>query len=122
MKTKIVFSVALVAILALVFASSAMAAVPQSTIDKIIKDAQDGTIDGTYTAEEIQAALDFIAGNPVLAQYSQTKGVLESFLASLQAPGAKSGSLAFTGAPLLLILAGGLTLIGGGFALRRRFA
>lgn len=120
MKVKIVFTVALVAILALVFASSAMA-VSQSTINKIIKDAQDGTIDGTYTAAEIQAALDFISSDPLATDYSQVKDTLQSFLASLQAPGAKSGELAFTGAPLLLIIAGGLTLIGGGFALRRRY-
>ena len=81
---------------------------PQSVIDAIIKDAQDGTIDGNWTAAQIRATLAFIQNNPVYQQYSDLEGVLEDYLASLQAPGEQGGQLAFTGGEVFLILAAGL--------------
>lgn len=121
MKAKFIGAVTVALLLLLVFAVAAQA-VPQSTIDKIIKDAADGTIDGTYTAEEINAALAYVENNPTLDQYSEIKGSLEDYLASLQAPGEQGGQLAFTGGEMLLILGAGLGLIGGGAVLRRRRA
>ena len=121
MKVKIVGVVALVAILCLVFASVAMA-VSQATINAIIDDARDGTIDGNWTAAEIQAALDSIKNNPLLYQYSDLQGVLQDYLSGLSAPKPAVGQLAFTGAELLLILGAGAGLIGSGIALRRRRA
>jgi hypothetical protein len=101
------------------FAVVAQAAVPQSVIDAIIQDAQDGTIDGNWSAAEIRAALAFIQNNPIYEQYSNLAGVLEDYLASLQAPGEQGGELAFTGGEVFLILAAGAALIGGGAVLRR---
>ena len=92
--------------------------------DTIIKDAGDGTLDGNYTAAQIQAALAYLSDNPLATQYSGSQGVLEDYLASLQAPGAASasGSLAFTGGEIILILGAGAGLIGSGALLRRRRA
>jgi hypothetical protein len=126
MKAKLLGAVAIALLLILVFAVVAQAAVPQSAIDAIIKDAQDGTIDGNWTAAQIQAALDYISNNPVYEQYSDLEGVLSDYLASLQAPGSQGGQggqqLAFTGGEVVLILGAGLGLIGSGAALRRRKA
>lgn len=122
MKAKLVFLIALALLFVLVFAAIASAAVPQSVIDAIIKDAQDGTIDGDWTAAQIQAALAYLRDNPVYEQYSDLQGVLEDYLASLQAPGEQSGQLAFTGSEVLLILGAGAGLIGSGALLRRRHA
>lgn len=122
MKVKIVsvFLVLVVVLTCMVLASTAFA--KSSTIDQIIKDAQDGTIDGSWSAAQIQAALDYINNNPLYAQYSDLPGVLGDYLASLKAPGAAAGQLAFTGSDVLLIFAAGLGLIGGGLILRRRYA
>ena len=121
MKAKLLGTVVLALLLILVFAAVAQAAVSQSVIDAIIQDAQDGTIDGNWTAAQIQAALDFIANNPVYEQYSNIEGVLTDYLASLQAPGSsQGGQLAFTGGEVVMILGAGLGLIGSGVALRRR--
>lgn len=120
MRTKLVTIVALALVLVLAFAVVAQAAVSQATIDAIIKDAADGQIDGSWTAAEIDAALAYLENDPASTQYSDVKGELEDYLASLQDPAAQSGELAFTGAPLLLLLAGGAGLIGGGALLRRR--
>ncbi len=121
MKAKLLGAVVLALLLILVFAAVAQAAVSQSVIDAIIQDAQDGTIDGNWTAAQIQAALDFIANNPVYEQYSNIEGVLTDYLASLQAPGSSQGGQhAFTGGEVVMILGAGLGLIGSGVALRRR--
>ena len=119
MKAKLVVAIAVALLLILVFAVIASAAVPQSVIDAIIKDAQDGTIDGNWTAAQIRAALRYIQDNPIYQQYSDLEGVLEDYLASLQAPGSQNGQLAFTGSEVLLVLAAGAGLIGGGVLLRR---
>jgi hypothetical protein len=66
MKAKFLGAMTLALLIILVFAVVAQAAVPQSVIDAIIKDAQDGTIDGNWTAAEIRAALAYIQNNPIL--------------------------------------------------------
>jgi hypothetical protein len=119
MRLKFMGALTVVLLLLLVFAVVAQAAVPQSIIDAIIKDAQDGTIEGDWTAEQIRAALAYIQDNPAYKQYSNLEGVLEDYLASLQAPGSKGGQLAFTGGEVLLVLAAGAALIGGGLVLKR---
>jgi hypothetical protein len=121
MKAKLVGAVTLALLLLLVFAVVAQAGVPQSVIDAIIADAQDGTIDGDWSAAEIRAALAYIQDNPVYQQYTDLEGVLNDYLASLQAPGAaEGGELAFTGGEIVLILGAGASLIGSGALLRRR--
>ena len=119
MKARLFGAITLAVILLLVFAAVA-SAVPQSTIDAIIRDAKDGQIDGNWTAAEIRAALAYAQGNPTLAQYTNIKGALEDYLASLQAPGEQGGQLAFTGGEIILILGAGAGLIGSGAFLRRR--
>jgi hypothetical protein len=119
MRAKFLGAIVIALILVLAFAVVAQAAVPQSVIDAIIKDAQDGTIDGNWKAAEIRAALAYVQDNPALEQYSNIRGVLEDYLASLQAPGEQGGELAFTGGEVFLILAAGAALIGGGAVLRR---
>jgi hypothetical protein len=119
MRVKLLGAIAIALLLILMFAVVAQAAVPQSVIDAIIKDAQDGTIDGNWTAAEIRAALAYIQDNPVYLQYGDLEGVLEDYLASLQAPGEQGGELAFTGGEVFLVLAAGAALIGGGALLRR---
>jgi len=122
MKAKLVGALVLALILVLVLSTVAMAGVSQATINAIIKDAQDGTLDGHWTAAQIRAALAYIENNPVYEQYSAIKGVLQDYLASLQAPGEQSGQLAFTGSNIVLVLGAGAALIGGGALLRRRRA
>ena len=123
MKAKLLGAIALALLLTLILASVAMAAVSQTTINAIIDDAQDGEIDGTWTAAEISAALDYIRNNPVYQQYGDLESVLEDYLAGLQAPGEQGGGqLAFTGGELLLVLGAGVSLIGSGVVLRRRRA
>ena len=122
MKAKLVGALVLALILMLVLSSVAMAGVSQATINAIIKDAQDGTLDGHWTAAEILAALAYIENSPVYEQYSAIKGVLQDYLASLQAPGEQSGQLAFTGSNIVLAFGAGAALIGGGILLRRRRA
>lgn len=122
MKAKLVGAIVLALILVLVFSTVAMAGVSQATINAIIKDAQDGTLDGHWTAAQVRAALAYVENNPTLEQYSAIKGVLQDYLASLQAPGEQSGQLAFTGSNIVLVLGAGAALIGGGALLRRRRA
>lgn len=119
MRGKLLGVITVALLLILVFAVVAQAAVPQSTIDAIIKDANDGTIDGDWTAAEIDAALAWLQDNPTYVQYTELQGVLERYLASLQDPGTQGGELAFTGGEVFLILAAGAALIGGGVLLRR---
>lgn len=119
MKVKLLVALMLVAVAMMVFASVALA-VSQATIDAIIEDAKDGTIDGDWTAAEIRAALSYIRNNASYQQYSNVEGVLEDYLASLQAPGEAEGELAFTGGEILMLLGAGVGLAGSGALLRRR--
>ena len=119
MKGKLLVVITVALLIVLVFAVAAQAGVSQSTIDAILDDAVDGTIDGNWTAAQGQAALTYVQNNPLEEQYSAVRGVLEDYLASLQAPGEQGGELAFTGGEVFLILAAGLALIGGGALLRR---
>lgn len=120
MKAGIGIAIVLALVVSLVFASVALAT-SQATIDNIIKDASDGTIDGSYSAADVQAALDYAKANPTVTQYSEVQGVLEDYLASLQSPGAtNAGELKFTGGELIMVFAAGAGLIGSGTLLRRR--
>ena len=119
MKGKLLVAITFALLLVLVFAVVAQAGVSQSTIDAILDDAADGTIDGNWTAAQVRATLTYVQNNPLEEQYSAVRGVLEDYLASLQAPGEQGGELAFTGGEVFLILAAGLALIGGGVLLRR---
>lgn len=119
MRVKFLGAIAIALLLILMLAVVAQAAVPQSVIDAIIKDAADGTIDGNWTAAQIRATLAYIQNNPIYQQYTDLEGVLEDYLASLQAPGEQGGELAFTGGEVFLVLAAGAALIGGGAMLRR---
>jgi hypothetical protein len=120
MKARLVGAVAIALLVVLVFA--AVASASQATTDAVLKDAQDGTIDGNWTAAQIRAALAYLQNNPTLEQYSNLKGLLSDFLASSQAPGEQNGQLAFTGSAVLLILVAGAGLIGTGAFLRLRRA
>jgi hypothetical protein len=101
-------------------ASVAMAA--SSTTTAIIKDAQDGHIDGNYTAAQVQAALSYLKSDPSLLMYTSAEGVLEDYLASLPAPAAATGGLMFTGGSTVVIFGLGVALMGSGLVLRRRHA
>lgn len=120
MKVKLLAAVVLAVVGVLVFATVAYAAVSEDTILAILADADDGTIDGDWTAEEVQAALDYIQDNPTYQQYKEYEGVLEDYLASLNAPGEEEGELAFTGGEILMLLGAGAGLAGSGALLRRR--
>ena len=121
MKAKLMGAIAIALLVVLVFAVVAQAGVSDATILAIIEDANDGTIDGDWTAAEIRAALAAVQNDPLFQQYSAVQGVLEDYLASLQAPGdEEGGTLAFTGSEVLLILGAGVSLIGSGALLRRR--
>lgn len=122
MKAKLMVAITLALVLLLVFAVVAQAGVSQATINAIIKDAQDGHLDRNWSVAQIKAALRYVENNPLLKHYSHIKGVLEDYLASLQAPGEQSGQLAFTGGAIVLILGAGAGLIGSGALLRRRRA
>ena len=119
MKVKLMGAITLAVLLLLVFAMVAQAAVPQSVVDAIVKDAVDGHIDGNWTSAQIRAALRYVENNPLAEQYSNVKGVLEDYLASLQSPGAQGGQLAFTGGEIILILSAGAGLVASGALLRR---
>jgi hypothetical protein len=119
MRVRFLGAIAIALLLILMFAVVAQAAVSQSVIDAIIQDAQDGTLDDNWTDAEVRAALAYIQNNPLYQQYSDLEGVLEDYLASLQAPGEQGGQLSFTGGEVFLIMAAGAALIGGGALLRR---
>ena len=126
MKSKLMGAVVLLALVVLAFGVVGQAAAGGS-IDGVINDAQNGTIDKNWSAAQVRAALAYLQDNPVYSQYGDSQGVLEDYLASLQAPGAvgtvagsQGAQLAFTGSNVLLILATGGALVGGGLVLRRR--
>lgn len=134
MKSKLMGAFVLLALVALAFGVVGQAAAGGS-VDGVINDAQNGTIDGNWSAAQVRAALAFLQNNPLYSQYSDAGGVLEDYLASLQAPGAQAAGtagaagaaggsqgaqLAFTGGNVLLILATGAALVGGGLVLRLR--
>lgn len=121
MKVKLLAAALLAVVALLVFATVAYAEVSEDTILAIIEDAKDnGVIDGDWEDFEIQAALDFLRNDPAYQQYTDYEGVLEDYLASLQAPGEEEGELAFTGGEILLLLGAGAGLVGSGALLRRR--
>jgi hypothetical protein len=112
----------------IVLLAFACQAVAGGSVDDIITDAGNGTVDGDWSAGQVSAAIAYLKANPTESQYSDAQAVLEDYLASLggasggaSAPGAAAGGeLAFTGADTLVILGAGLALVAGGVALRRR--
>ena len=62
MKPKFLGAVTVALLILLVFA--AVASASQATTQLILKDAQDGTIDGNWTSAQIHAALAYIQNNP----------------------------------------------------------
>jgi hypothetical protein len=118
LKLRIVTIAVLVIVAVLMVAAVAQAA--SSTTTAIIKDAQDGHLDGNYTAAQVRAALAFLKSDPSLEQYTNVEGVLNDFLASEPAPAAQNGSLLFTGGSTVVIFTVGLALMGSGLLLRRR--
>jgi len=122
MKMKIVTIAVMVFVAALLIVPMAQAA--SSTTTTILKDAQDGHIDGTYSAAQVQAALSAVKSDPSLQMYTDVEGVLEDYLASLSSPGVSgsSGGLMFTGSETIVVFGVGLALMGAGLALRKRRA
>ena len=121
MKLRIASVLIVTLIVALVVVPAALA-VSQSTINAILKDAQDGHLDGNWTKVEVQAALTWLSDNPTWVQYHNgVQGVLAGFLSGSE-PGAGTGNLSFTGSNLLLAFGAGIGLIGAGLLLRRRLA
>jgi len=121
MKAKLIVTVLLAALAMMVFATVAYAAVSEDTILAILDDAADnGMIDGDWTEAEVSAALDYVRNDPTYQQYTRYEGVLEDYLADLQAPGEEPGELAFTGGEILMLLGAGAGLAGSGALLRRR--
>jgi hypothetical protein len=118
LKLRIVTIAVLVIVAVLMVAAVAQAA--SSTTTAIIKDAQDGHLDGTYTMAQVRAALAFVKSDPTLDAYSKVQGVLNDFLASEPAPATQNGSLLFTGGSTVVIFTVGLALMGSGLLLRRR--
>ena len=120
MKMRVVTIAVTVVIAMLMVVSVAQAA--SSTTTAIIKDAQDGHVDGNYTAVQVQAALSYLNNDPSLMMYTDVKGVLEDYLASLSSPATENGGLMFTGGSTAVIFAFGLALMGGGLFLRKQLA
>lgn len=119
MRLKLVTAV-VVALIVSLFVVPVALAVSQSTIDAILKDAADGTLNGNWSKAQVAAAIAYVNSHPAAKQYTDV-GALEEFVAGSQAPGATAGgNLAFTGANLLLAFVVGGGLLTAGLALRRR--
>src|ERR1035437_1242941 len=108
MKMKVVTIAVLVVVAVLMVASVAQATSSKTTA--IINDAQDGHIDGNYTAAQVRAALSYVKSDPTSLQYGDGEGVLQDFLASLREPGVQTGGLMFTGGSTVVIFAFGVAL------------
>jgi hypothetical protein len=111
-----------VAVAALLVAPTALAATPE----QIYRDyADDSSLDGSYTASDLQAALQ----SPVVQGYGDQPVVaglqpaIQSQIAAQQQPPLQtvreSEGLPFTGLDLALLTAGGLFLLAFGVSMRR---
>jgi hypothetical protein len=89
-----------------------------ATTDAIVKDAQDGHIDGLFTPAELNATL----ASPLLKTYGGAAGVeaVRSALGAQTTNAGVSGNLPFTGAEMVTFALLGSTLLLGGFVLRRQ--
>jgi hypothetical protein len=105
---------------AAIAAALAVSAAPAgaATTDQIVRDARDGTIDGSYS----RAALDATLSSPLLKVYGGQNGVeaVKSALGAQTAGVAGSGQLPFTGAEMVTFALLGSTLLVAGFVLRRQ--
>jgi len=107
--------IALTALLLLVPSVTGAAA---ATTDTIVRDAQDGRIDGLFTRAELQATL----ASPLLKTYGGAAGVeaVRSALGAQTESAGVSGNLPFTGAEMVTFALLGSCLLLGGFVLRRQ--
>ena len=89
-----------------------------ATTDQIVRDAQDGRIDGLYTQAQLSAALS----SPLLKTYGGTNGVeaVRSAAGAQTEAAGVSGDLPFTGAELVTFVLIGSGLLLTGFVLRRQ--
>jgi hypothetical protein len=106
---------ALTAMLVLVTGVSGAAA---STTDQIVRDAQDGRVDGLFTPAQLDAALS----SPLLKTYGGANGVeaVRSALGANTDAAGVSGALPFTGAEMITFVVIGSALLLAGFVLRRQ--
>lgn len=124
MRSRFIGLFVLVVLLVLAFGVTGQALA--GSVDGVIEDAQNGTIDQDWNAAQVQAAIAYLKANPTSTQYSDAQGVLEDYLAGLGGNAAAGtgamagGELAFTGGEVWLILLTGAGLVGGGLVLKRR--
>src|SRR4051794_3341811 len=113
-RTKTLGAAAVVAAALTISAAPAGAA----TTDQIVRDARDGTIDGSYS----RAALEATLSSPLLKVYGGQNGVeaVKSVLGAQTAGVSGSGDLPFTGAEMVTFALLGSTLLVAGFVLRRQ--
>ena len=86
--------------------------------DQIVRDANDGQIDGAYDRSSLESALS----SPLLKTYGGANGVaaVKSALGAQTASASNSEELPFTGAEMVTFGALGSTLLVAGFILRRQ--
>jgi len=110
----------MIALAALLLLATNVAGAAAATTDQIVRDAQDGQVDGLFTPAQLDAAL----ASPLLRTYGGAAGVaaVKSALGAnrdTEAAGV-SGTLPFTGAEMITFAAIGSTLLLAGFILRRQ--
>lgn len=86
-----------------------------SVVDQIIQDVKDGSLDGSYTQHDLQAALH----SPLLKVYGGGEHAVGIVRSALGGHPVASGNLPFTGAELTVFVIVGLTLLIAGYILRR---
>lgn len=109
-----VVTTALAVLLLVLLAGVAWAATPEEIYNDF---AEDGVLDGDYTAAEIDA----VFSDPVILQYGD-QAVLDELRRVLSEEDPvvdERGVFPFTGAELLLILFGGVALVAVGILVRR---
>jgi hypothetical protein len=109
----------IIALLAvLMFVLPGVSGAAAGTTDQIVRDAQDGQINGLFTPAQLQAALS----SPLLKTYGGTNGVeaVRSALGANTEAAGTSGALPFTGAEMATFAIIGASLLLAGFVLRRQ--
>jgi hypothetical protein len=108
----------ILALAALVLLVPSVTGAAAATTDTIVRDAQDGRIDGLYTRAELNATL----ASPLLKTYGGAAGVeaVRSAVGAQTTSAGVSGNLPFTGAEMITFALLGSTLLLAGFVLRRQ--